>query len=44
MIPDNTKRAIIVDDVLTTGSHFKGMKIAIHRICPTIEVIGLFVA
>lgn len=44
MIPDNTTRAIIVDDVLTTGSHFKGMKIALQKIFPDIEVIGLFVA
>ncbi len=44
MIPDNTARAIIVDDVLTTGSHFKGIKISIQRIIPDIEVIGLFVA
>lgn len=44
MIPDNTTRAIIVDDVLTTGSHFKGMEIALQKIFPDIEVIGLFVA
>lgn len=43
-IPDNTTRAIIVDDVLTTGSHFKGMEIALQKIFPDIEVIGLFVA
>ncbi len=43
-IPQNTKLAIIVDDVLTTGSHFKGVEIALKKHLPKVQVIGLFVA
>jgi pyrimidine operon attenuation protein/uracil phosphoribosyltransferase len=38
------KRVVIVDDVLTTGSHFIAWKEVIKKIYPDIEVIGLFFA
>lgn len=40
----NTRIAVVFDDVLTTGSHFKAVEIAIHSKFPHIKVIGLFVA
>jgi len=35
---------LIVDDVLTTGSHFKGIELAIYSVLPSVKVTGLFVA
>ena len=43
-IPQNTRLAVIVDDVLTTGSHFKGIEMALKNYLPQIQVNGLFVA
>lgn len=35
---------LVVDDVLTTGSHFKAVKIALNKIYPNIPTIGIFIA
>ena len=35
---------VVVDDVLTTGCHFKAMKIILSRRFPGVKIIGLFVA
>jgi predicted amidophosphoribosyltransferase len=35
---------VVVDDVLTTGSHFRAAKMVIRQKWPGIRVIGLFVA
>jgi len=35
---------IIVDDVLTTGSHFRAAKTVVRRRWPEVRVIGLFLA
>lgn len=34
----------VVDDVLTTGAHFKAMKQVLQETFPGIEVMGLFLA
>jgi hypothetical protein len=38
------QRFVVFDDLLTGGSHFAGMKIALARACPNIPVEGLFLA
>ncbi|OOF56071.1 hypothetical protein BKL49_10880 [Rodentibacter myodis] len=43
-IPDEVTHIILVDDVLTTGSHFKAIKSMIKAERPDIKVIGLFIA
>ena len=43
-IPPNTTLVYIVDDVLTTGSHFKGAEIVLKNHLPHIQVNGLFIA
>ena len=35
---------VVVDDVLTTGSHFRAAKIVLRRRWPCVRVIGLFIA
>jgi hypothetical protein len=37
-------RIAVVDDVLTTGAHFKAMKRILQETFPEVEVIGLFLA
>jgi hypothetical protein len=34
----------VVDDVLTTGAHFKGMKMVLQDAFPLVPVVGLFLA
>jgi predicted amidophosphoribosyltransferase len=41
---DRPKAVVIVDDVLTTGSHFRAAKAVIRAKWPHIRVIGLFLA
>ncbi len=43
-IPSGTEAILLIDDVLTTGSHYKGAEIAIKRLYPQMRVQGLFVA
>lgn len=43
-IPNEVTHIILVDDVLTTGSHFKAIKLMIKAERPDIEVEGLFIA
>lgn len=43
-IPNKVTHIILVDDVLTTGSHFKAIKLMIKAERPDIKVIGLFIA
>ena len=43
-VPSNTKCIVLVDDMLTTGSHFKGAELAIKQQLPKANIIGLFVA
>lgn len=43
-IPNNTNVVVIVDDVITSGSHYKGAEIAIRRILPNASFAGLFIA
>ncbi|NVJ64750.1 MAG: hypothetical protein HWD84_11060 [Flavobacteriaceae bacterium] len=43
-IPDGTECIILVDDMLTTGSHYKGAEISIKRLYPQMQVQGLFIA
>ncbi len=35
---------VIVDDVLTTGAHFRAVKAVLERTFPGVSVIGLFIA
>lgn len=35
---------IVVDDVLTTGSHFKAMKSILRQVFPNVLIVGYFVA
>jgi hypothetical protein len=37
-------RIILVDDVLTTGSHFKGAVMVLQDRYPGVEIVGLFLA
>ena len=34
----------IFDDLLTTGSHFKAMKLALRRVFPDTSISGIFIA
>ena len=43
-IPNNILNVIIVDDVITTGSHFKGVEIALRKHLPNLKIRGLFIA
>lgn len=43
-IPPGVRTVAIVDDMLTTGSHFKGVEIVIRSILPDVFISGLFVA
>ncbi|SOD42414.1 hypothetical protein [Nitrosovibrio sp. Nv4] len=36
--------ALIIDDVLTTGSHFKAVQKVIHAEMPHVQTLGLFIA
>lgn len=38
------KRIIIIDDVLTTGSHFKAMQTILQHHFPDAKIIGVFIA
>ena len=44
LIPAGTEGILLVDDMLTTGSHYKGAEIALKRLYPQMQVQGLFVA
>lgn len=44
LIPQGVTSAVIFDDVLTTGSHFKGAEIAIKSMIPNVRVSGIFVS
>jgi len=44
LIPPTAKVAIIVDDIITTGSHFKAVEIKVKEVIPHIRVAGLFIA
>ena len=44
IVPENTLLAIIVDDVVATGSHYKGIEIVLKNYIPEIRVQGLFIA
>jgi hypothetical protein len=39
-----TKEIAIVDDVLTTGLHFRAMKTHLQRVFPDVKIMGLFLA
>lgn len=43
-IPEGTNRIVFVDDMLTTGSHFKGAEIAVKAGLPDVQITGLFVS
>lgn len=38
------ERIAIVDDVLTTGAHFKAVQLTLAQTFPTVGIVGLFVA
>jgi hypothetical protein len=38
------RRIVVFDDVLTTGSHFKAMKLVLSRRLPEVQICGLFLA
>ena len=38
------RSVVVVDDVLTTGSHFRAAKIVLRQRWPCVRVIGLFIA
>ena len=42
--PEHRKHVIILDDVITTGSHFKAMQLVIRRHWPEAQIYGLFAA
>ena len=35
---------VVVDDVLTTGAHFRAVKTVLERTFPGVSIIGLFIA
>ena len=43
-IPQNTTSVVLVDDMLTTGSQYKGAEIVIKNAVPHAQVSGLFVS
>lgn len=42
--PVGTKMVVLVDDVITTGSHFKGATQCIKAYYPAVKIVGLFIA
>lgn len=45
LIPPGTTLAYIVDDVITSGSHYKGMELALKKAIPSLATVrGVFVA
>lgn len=43
-IPGGTNVVVIVDDVVTTGSHYKGAELALKKVLPKASYAGLFIA
>lgn len=44
VIKPKPSKILVVDDVLTTGSHFKAVKMALSKIYPDTPAIGVFIA
>jgi hypothetical protein len=44
LIEPNPSQIAVVDDVLTTGAHFKAMKKILQETYPNVRVVGLFLA
>ena len=44
LVNPNPTSLVVVDDILTTGAHFKAMKRILNERFPDVPLIGVFVA